>query len=183
LQVMKEQSDTSLVVRNWFDKTIELVSDYSKANGNKQEPSSFGDGRFEIGNVNQDVREAINITCPKTRVGACVFVDPTGEAEVLYTGLQEKINKQFSGNSRGDLVFSSTSDKAYRATGTYFLNDGKLLIRYKILQGSQQIGDPISIPSKNYTSEDEVVQAITNSIAQEIEKLRLQDAKCKLNKN
>ena len=183
LQVMKEQGDTSLVVRNWFDETIELVKDYSKANGNKQEPSSFGDGRFEIGNVNQDVREAIKITCPKTRVGACVFVDPTGDAEILYPGLQEKINQQFSGNSRGDLVFSSNTDKAFRATGTYFLNEGKLLIRYKILQGSQQIGDPISIPSKSYTSEDEVVLAITNSIAQEIGNLRLQDEKCSLIKN
>ncbi len=183
LQVMKEQSDTSLVVRNWFDETIELVKDYSKANGNKQEPSSFGDGRFEIGNVNQDVREAIQITCPKTRVGASVFVDPTGEAEVLYPGLQEKINNHFSGNSRGDLVFSSNTDKSYRATGTYFLSDGKLLIRYKIFQGGEQMGGPISIQSKRYKNENEVVQAITNSIAQEIEKLRIQDEKCKLSKN
>jgi len=183
LQVMKEQSDTSLVVRNWFDETIELVKDYSKANGNKQEPSSFGDGRFEIGNVNQDVREAIKITCPKTRVGACVFVDPTGEAEILYPGLQEKINKQFSGNSRGDLVFSSNTDKAFRATGTYFLNEGKLLIRYKLIQGSQQVGEAISLPLKSYGNEDDVVQSITNSILQEIEKLRIQVEKCKLNKN
>jgi WD40 repeat protein len=183
LQVMKEQSDTSLVVRNWFDETIELVKDYSKANGNKQEPSSFGDGRFEIGNVNQDVRESIQITCPKTRVGACVFVDPTGEAEILYPGIREKINKQFSGNSRSDLVFSSNTDKAFRATGTYFLNEGKLLIRYKLIQGSQQVGEAISLPLKSYGNEDDVVQSITNSIVQEIEKLRIQDEKCKFDNN
>ena len=39
LQVMKEQQkDTSLVIRSWFDETIDLVKDYSRANGNKQEP-------------------------------------------------------------------------------------------------------------------------------------------------
>jgi hypothetical protein len=36
---------------------------------------------------------------------------------------------------------------------------------------------------KKYKSEDELVQAITNSIAQEIEKLRINDEKCKLSKN
>jgi hypothetical protein len=51
--------------------------------------------------VNQNVREEIKITCQKTRVGACVFIDPTGEAELLYPGLQEKLNHQFSRSSRG----------------------------------------------------------------------------------
>ena len=136
LQVMKEQSDTSLVVRNWFDETIDLVKDYSKANGNKQEPSSFGDGRFEIGNVNQDVREAIKITCPKTRVGACMF-SANSTTKQQYPNVQKRVNEYFSSNGRGDnLVFSKNAEKAYHAQGLYLLIKDEMQITFDLYRGS-----------------------------------------------
>jgi WD40 repeat protein len=183
LQVMKEQSDTSLVVRNWFDETIDLVKDYSKANGNKQEPSSFGDGRFEIGNVNQDVREAIKITCPKTRVGACVFT-ANAATKQQFPNVQKRVNEYFSSNGRGDnLVFSKNAEKSYHAQGFYLLVKEEIQFTYDLYRGEELLREGIELPMKKYNSEDELVLAITNSIAQEIEKLRFKDEKCTLNKN
>ena len=183
LQVMKELSDTSLVVRNWFDETIELVKDYSKANGNKQEPSSFGDGRFEIGNVNQDVREAIKITCPKTRVGACVFT-ANAATKQQFPNVQKRVNEYFSSNGRGDnLVFSKNAERAYHAQGLYILANGEVQITFDFYRGEEVLKEGIEIPIKKYQSEDEVVQAITKSITEEIEKLKMQDEKCKLSQN
>ena len=184
LQVMKEQpKDTSLEIRSWFDETIDLVKDYSRANGNQQEPNSFGDGRFEIGNITNEVRQSIDISCPKTRIGLCVIVDPTGEAEALYPKLKEKVNQYFSStSSRGSLVFSKNMDKAYRVEGTYILVKKKVQIRYKVFIGETQLSEAISIPPTKGQTEEELVQLLTQSITAEIERLDKRDEKCKSKK-
>jgi WD40 repeat protein len=181
LQVMKEQpKDTSLEIRSWFDETIDLVKDYSRANGNQQEPNSFGDGRFEIGNITNEVRQSIDISCPKTRIGMCVFSDPTGEAEALYPKLKEKVNQYFtSTSSRGSLVFSKNMDKAYRVEGTYILVKKKVQIRYKVFIGETQLSEAISLPATKGQIEEELVQLLTQSITAEIERLDKRDEKCK----
>ena len=181
LQVMKEQpKDTSLEIRSWFDETIDLVKDYSRANGNQQEPNSFGDGRFEIGNITNAVRQSIDISCPKTRIGMCVFSDPTGEAEALYPKLKEKVNQYFtSTSSRGSLVFSKNMDKAYRVEGTYILVKKKVQIRYKVFIGETQLSEAISLPAIKGQIEEELVQLLTQSITAEIERLDKRDEKCK----
>jgi WD40 repeat protein len=181
LQVMKEHNDTLLVVRNWFDETIDLVKDYSKANGNKQEPSSFGDGRFEIGNVNQDVREAIKITCPKTRVGACVFT-ANAATKLQYPNVKQRVNDYFLNKVRGDqFIYSKNIEKAYRTEGFYSLANSKIQVTYDLFKGEELIESNIELTMKKYNSEDELVAAILNSITQEIEKLNLQDDPCKFN--
>jgi len=181
LQVMKEQTkDTSLEIRSWFDETIDLVKDYSRANGNQQEPNSFGDGRFEIGNINDQVRQNIDISCPKTRIGMCVFSDPTGEAEALYPKLKEKVNQYFtSASSRGSLVFSKNLDKAYRVEGTYILVKKKVQIRYKVFIGETQLSEAISLPATKGQTEEELVAQLAQSITAEIERLDKRDEKCK----
>jgi hypothetical protein len=180
LQVMKEQpKDTSLEIRSWFDETIDLVKDYSRANGNQQEPNSFGDGRFEIGNITNEVRQKIDISCPKTRIGMCVIVDPTGEAEALYPKLKEKVNQYFlSTSSRGSLVFSKNMDKAYRVEGTYILVKKKVQIRYKVFIGETQLSEAISLPATKGQTEEELVQLLTQSITAEIERLDKREEKC-----
>ena len=181
LQVMKEQpKDTSLEIRSWFDETIDLVKDYSRANGNQQEPNSFGDGRFEIGNITNEVRQNIDISCPKTRIGMCVFSDPTGEAEALYPKLKEKVNQYFtSTSSRGSLVFSKNMDKAYRVEGTYILVKKKVQIRYKVFIGETQLSEAISLPAIKGQTEEELVAQLAQSITAEIERLDKRDEKCK----
>ncbi len=180
LQVMKEHNDTLLVVRNWFDETIDLVKDYSKANGNKQEPSSFGDGRFEIGNVNQDVREAIKITCPKTRVGACVFV-AQGQAKAQYPNVKQRVNEYFASNVRGDqLVYSKNADKAYRTEGLYLQIKDETLVTYDLYKGEVLVKSGIELTQRKYTNEDELIKAIVTSISDEIGKLRMENQNCKL---
>jgi hypothetical protein len=52
--------------------------------------NSFGDGRFEIGNVNEQVRAGIDITCPKTRIGMCEFMS-FGNTEVKYPTLKNEL--------------------------------------------------------------------------------------------
>lgn len=182
LEVIKSQeNDTMLTVRNWFDETIEIVKEYSRINGNQQEPSSFGDGRFEIGNIDQNVRQSIQITCPKTRIGLSVFTDPTGEAKLIYPNLKSKINQHFeTTSSRGSLVYSKNMDKAYRVEGSYRLEKKKIHVRYEIYLGSEQKGTAIVLDPLKGMSEDELVKEITESIQREIEIVDQRDEKCKL---
>jgi hypothetical protein len=182
LEVIKAQeNDTMLTVRNWFDETIEIVKEYSRINGNQQEPSSFGDGRFEIGNIDQNVRQSIQITCPKTRIGLSVFTDPTGEAKLIYPNLKSKINQHFeTTSSRGSLVYSKNMDKAYRVEGSYRLEKKKIYVRYEIYLGSEQKGAAIVLNPLKGMSEDELVKEITESIQREIEIIDQRDQKCKL---
>ena len=181
LQAIKEAADTTLMVRQWFDEAIDGVIEYSRVNGNKQEPNSFGDGRFEIGNVNEQVRAGIDISCPKTRVAMCILSDPTGEAETLYPAFKEKVNAYFSNNSsRGNFVLSKNLDKAYRIEGSYLLIKKNINIRYKVYFGDKQVGEAISLPvMKKNASEDELVQLVTQSIQSELERIDKRDEKCK----
>ena len=180
LQAIKEAGDTSLLVRQWFDEAIKGVIEYSRANGNKQEPNSFGDGRFEIGNVTEQVRSIIDISCPKTRIGLCVITDPTGDAEAIYPTLNEKIKSHFTKNSsRGNLIYSNNSDKAYRIEGSYSLNKKKIQIRFKIYFGDKQMGEAIVLPPIKNKSEDELVKIVVQSIQSEIERIDKRDEKCK----
>jgi hypothetical protein len=185
LQAMQDQSvDTTLQVREWFDETIERVKEYSKANGNMQEPNSFGDGRFEIGNVNESVRNSIKISCPKTRIGRCFFSDPTGEAEALFPDIELKVNQYFAQVSgRGDLVFSKRPELSYSATGTFAKNGKAIKIRYRIMKGDRQVGNVIEMPPIKVTIEETLVEAITQSIKQEIARLDAKRENCKLAKN
>ena len=174
LQVVKQQQkDTSLIVRNWFDETIELVKEYSRMNGNKQEPSSFGDGRFEIGNIDKSVRNSVSIEEPKIRIGNCTFIDPIGDAENLYPNLKDKINTYFKNSStRGDFVFSKNSDKSYKIVGAYTLvGKNKLKIGYKIYLAEEQLGSTITFPLFKNKSEDEIYEILLNSIEENLKKL------------
>ena len=180
LQAIKEAGDTTLLVRQWFDEAIKGVIEYSRANGNKQEPNSFGDGRFEIGNVTEQVRSIIDISCPKTRIGLCVITDPTGDAEAMYPTLKEKVNAHFTKNSsRGSLIYSKNSDRAYRIEGSYSLNKKKIQIRFKIYFGDKQMEEAIVLPPIKNKSEDELVKIVVQSIQSEIERIDKRDEKCK----
>ena len=180
LQSIKDAGDTTLVIWKWFKEAIDGVIEYSKANGNKQEPNSFGDGRFEIGNVTEQVRSIIDISCPKTRIGLCVITDPTGDAEAIYPTLNEKIKSHFTKNSsRGSLIYSKNSDKAYRIEGSYSLNKKKIQIRFKIYFGDKQMGEAIVLPPIKNKSEDELVEIVVQSIQSEIERIDKRDEKCK----
>ena len=104
-----QSGDTTLTVNKWFAQTITSVEEYASRNGQNQSPNSFGSGRFEIGNITKDVLAKIEIVPPKIRIGKCVFLDPTGEAEEKYPTLIQSINEALSQmNGRGErLVYSS----------------------------------------------------------------------------
>jgi hypothetical protein len=183
LQAIKEAEDTTLMVRQWFDEAIKGVIEYSRVNGNKQEPNSYGDGRFEIGNITEQVRSIIDISCPKTRIGLCVITDPTGDAEAIYPTLNKKIKSHFTKNiSRGSLIYSKNSDKAYRIEGSYRLDKKKIQIRFKIYFGDKQMGEAIVLPPIKNKSEDELVEIMVQSIQSEIERIDKRDEKCKQKK-
>jgi WD40 repeat protein len=183
LQVMKEQpKDTSLEIRSWFDETIDLVKDYSRANGNQQEPNSFGDGRFEIGNITNEVRQSIDISCPKTRIGMCdITMNP--EAKVMYPQLRQKINEFFiSSSSRGELVYSKNLEKSYRIVASCNVRKKKAEIYFDVFIGETQLSEAISLPATKGQTEEELVAQLAQSITAEIERLDKRDEKCKSKK-
>jgi WD40 repeat protein len=178
LRTIKDSKDTQLIVREWFDDAIEGVKEYSKANGNKQEPNSFGDGRFEVGNVNDTVRRAIQIGCPKIRIASCEFTDPLGSAEKVFPTLKIGISNYFkNGSSRGDFIYSKNYEKSYRVIGSYTMMKKKLVIKYEIKKGDETLGS-YSIPPFNTKTESAVLASLTNSILKEIERIDKRDFQC-----
>jgi WD40 repeat protein len=174
LQAMKTQAkDTSLTVRNWFDETIDLVKDYGRQNGQQQEPSSFGDGYFYIGNVNKAVRDSIDIACPKIRVGSAVLRATNPTSKQFYPYMQDKLNAALvsAESSRGSMVYSKQTDKAYRIIGDYKLVKGKLEINYDVYFGDAPQKTYIALKARKYKSEDEAVQALLQSVTNEVAQL------------
>jgi hypothetical protein len=179
LDAMKKEKDTSLIIRNWFDEAIEGVKEYSRTNGNKQEPNSFGDGRFEIGNVNEQVRAEIDITCPKTRIGLCEFMC-IGEVSESYPGLKSDLSNLFKQLiPRGEFVLSKNLDKAYRVSGVVSMNEGKVLIQYEVKKGEQTLLNMQLPPFKKKATAQEILDQVTSSIETELERLDKRDEKCK----
>ena len=179
LQAIKEAGDTSLLVRQWFDEAIKGVIEYSRANGNKQEPNSFGDGRFEIGNITEQVRSIIDISCPKTRIGLCEFMS-FGSTEEEYPTLKNELSNILKISSvRGDFVYSKNIDKAYRISGVFTLEKNKLFVQYEIKKGDQILAT-IKLPVfKKNTSEKEIIETVSKSIQSEIERIEILTDKCK----
>jgi hypothetical protein len=172
LQAVKQQKgDSLLIIKNWFDEAISMLESYCINNNQRQEPQSFGDGRFYIGIINQQVRGSIVISEPKVKVGTCIFTDPSGDAEIIYPGLEKQINKIFSTSAgRGNWVNSKSDDNAYHVVGTYLLSGKKLIFRYRIYYGNTQIGESITLILPSKQKETELVEILTESIYTEVQK-------------
>ena len=168
-----------MLVRQWFDKAIDGVIEYSRANGNKQEPNSFGDGRFEIGNVTDQVRSIIDISCPKTRIGMCEFMS-FGSAEEKYPTLKNELSNILKISiGRGDFVLSKNFEKAFRISGVFTLEKNKIFVQYEIKKGDQ-ILSTIKLPIfKKNANEKEIIETVSQSIQSEIERIDKHDEKCK----
>jgi WD40 repeat protein len=187
LQAMKTQSkDTTLTVRTWFDETIDMVKDYCRQNGQQQEPRSFGDGYFYIGNVNDSVRNRIDIACPKIRIGSSKMRGINATSKAAYPGVQDKLNVAFTNGiaGRGELVYSKQTDKSYHIVGNYNLQKGKLEMDYDLYYGDEVKKANIVLKAKKYKSEDEAVQAFLQSVGNEIELLSAEWRKknCKISR-
>jgi WD40 repeat protein len=172
LQAIKTQTkDTTLTVKDWFEETIELVADYSRQNGQEQKPQYFGDGLFEIGNTNKEVRDAIKIECPKKRIGNCVF-SSNAKTRQAFPSVEKQINDYFLSASQNQrLVYSQKSNKAYKAVGYYILDKKVVEVNYDIYIGENIVKSNIMLPRKKYQNEQELVKTITNSLEKEIELL------------
>ncbi len=170
LQTLKVQArDTSLTIKSWFDQTIKEVQEYSKENGQQQEPRSFGDGLFEIGNISKKVRDNIKIECPKKRFGRCIFTSNAKTRE-LYPSVEDSINNYFSLAAKNrKLVYSKKSDRAYQAIGYYILENNKIEVGYDIYLGDKKVNENIQVPARKYKSQSDLIKALTASIEMEIE--------------
>ncbi len=169
LEAVKDSKDSTLQINKWFETTLDLVKEYANANNRKQTPETFGNGRFEIGNVNEQVRAAINIGAPKPRVGISTFIDPTGDAEKKYPNLEKLVNEHFKQTgARGNFISASSNEKAYYAKGSVLFDNNKLKVRYTIYYGDTPVAEPFSMPEMKDMSEQDVVVKIVSSIEQRI---------------
>jgi hypothetical protein len=165
LEAVKDSKDSTLQINKWFESTLDLVKEYATANNKKQTPETFGNGRFEIGNVNDLVRAGINIGAPKPRVGVNTFTDPTGDADKKYPNLEKLINEHFKqSGSRGNFISATTNEKAYYAKGSVLLDNNKLKVRYTLYYGDTPIAEPFSMSELKGLSEEEVVKKIIDSV-------------------
>ena len=165
LEAVKDSKDSTLQVNKWFESTLDLVKEYATANNRKQTPETFGNGRFEIGNVNNQVRDSIKIGAPKARVGISMFSDPIGDADKKYPNLEKLVNDHYKqSGSRGDFISATTNEKAYYAKGSVLLDNSKLKVRYTLFYGDTPIAEPFSMPELKGLSEEEVVKKIIASM-------------------
>ena len=165
LEAVKDSKDSTLQVNRWFESTLDLVKEYATTNNRKQTPETFGNGRFEIGNVNNQVRDSIKIGAPKARVGVSVFIDPTGDADKKYPNLEKLVNEHYKqSGSRGDFISATTNEKAYYAKGSILLDNNKLKVRYTLYYGDTPIAEPFSMSELKGLSEEEVVKKIIASM-------------------
>ena len=170
LQTLKVQAeDTSLTIKSWFDQTIKEVQEYSKENGQQQEPRSFGDGLFEIGNISKKVRDNIKIECPKKRVGHCIFTS-NAKTRALFPSVEDTINGYFSLAAKNrKLVYSKKSNRSYQAIGYYVLENNKIEIGYDLYLGDKKEKANIQLPTRKYKSQSDLIKDLLNSIEMEIE--------------
>jgi hypothetical protein len=169
LEAVKDSKDSTLQINKWFESTLDLVKEYATANNRKQTPETFGNGRFEIGNVNDQVRAGINIGAPKPRVGISTFIDPTGDADKKYPNLEKLVNEHFKqSGSRGNFISATNNEKAYYAKGSVLLDNNKLKVRYSLYYGDTPIAEPFSMNEMKGLSEEEVVEKIINSLEEKI---------------
>jgi hypothetical protein len=160
LEAVKDSKDSTLQINKWFESTLDLVKEYATANNKKQTPETFGNGRFEIGNVNDQVRDSIKIGAPKARIGNSVFIDATGK----YPNLKKLINEHFKQPSSRGFISATSNEKAYYAEGSVMMDNGKLKIIYTLYYGDTPIAEPFSISELKGLSENEVVKKIIVSV-------------------
>ncbi len=165
LQAVKEGKDSILQINKWFESTLGLVKDYTVSNNRNQTPETFGNGRFEIGYVNNAVKDHINIDQPKPKVGISVFIDPTGDAEKKYPSLEKMVNDHFKqSGSRGAFISTGSNEKAYYAKGSIFLEKDKLKVRYTLYYGDLPIAKPMNMPVMKVLSEEELVSKVIKAL-------------------
>ena len=169
LEAVKDSKDSTLQINKWFESTLDLVKEYATANNRKQTPETFGNGRFEIGNVNDQVRAGINIGAPKPRVGISTFIDPTGDADKKYPNLEKLVNEHFKqSGSRGNFISATNNEKAYYAKGSVLLDNNKLKVRYSLYYGDTPIAEPFSMNEMKGLIEEDVVAKIIASVEDRI---------------
>ncbi len=164
LEAVKDSKDSTLQINKWFETTLDLVKEYANANNRKQTPETFGNGRFEIGNVNEQVRAAIQIGAPKPRVGVSVFIDLSGK----YPSIKKLVNDHFKQPGSRGFVSATSNEKAYYAEGSLVLENGKLKIQYTLFYGETPLADPFVIMEKKALSEQDVATKIVASIEERI---------------
>jgi WD40 repeat protein len=160
--------DTALIVKNWAEESIALVRDYCRQN-NRQEPRSFGDGYFEIGNVTDTLKKAISISCPKNRISKCHFVPGNRFTLKQKLNLHDSINALLSNNNdEKGLVLSSNANGAFEVNGFYFYRNNKYKIGFEI--SGLEKKNFFYFPAKKYNNVKSAADEIVKKIAYEIER-------------
>jgi WD40 repeat protein len=170
LQAMKAYPDTSLIIRDWFEETIKLVNLYTQTNPQKnQVPSSFGDGRFEIGNINDFVRQSIDIQSPKKRIAKCIFLPVDAETESFCPDLENKINLILQ--SSKDFVLDDDSRDILNIQGTYVIKKKNIEVKFRIKKGDEVLSDWIILEQIKKVDFEEQIPRIGQEIMIEIIKI------------
>ncbi len=126
---------------------------------------------------------ASTLAALKIRIGRCVFTDPTGEVEERFPGFNENLNAfliQTSTSRDAECIVSSDYERSYRVEGSCLLKGKKILIRYKVLKGSDAKGLTVVLPAQRFANGKELNDMLAFSIVSEIEKMaRGEDGTCK----
>jgi len=165
LQAAKAAPDSFLQVRHWFDQTLELMEAYRRTQHIDQEPNSFGDGRFEIGLLNDSIRNRIQVAAPKERVVFCRFVFDS-RTEARFPGLREALHTQLQQhNAASSWVYTpGNTANGWQVIGNVTGKGKKLSVRYEVTGRQAQAGKTIDLPARKYAGNTEIISSIVGSL-------------------
>jgi len=130
-----------LNISRWFNEAAEMVSEMSEKDQSRQEPQVVSTSQFNIGLVDQELIQKIQLLSPKplfvpgniVNRDEAVADDNLGIRKMIDAGLQ-----QLSGEQGGKkIIFSplSASLDAYSLNGSYQIRDKEINLKIRFKKG------------------------------------------------
>ncbi|RYY86494.1 MAG: hypothetical protein EOO15_14325, partial [Chitinophagaceae bacterium] len=132
-----------LNVDRWFSATEQLVTEIVQATGNRQQPQKFGTGIFNVGVVDREVIDRIQLPSEKPLFIASFFLPENG----LYDSLRfaRLVNRRLldvSARGAGSaFVFQSESDTpdACQLSGRYRIEGAMLIVEAAVVKDGREL--------------------------------------------
>lgn len=143
LKAIKQEPDILeegkyLDISRWFHAAEKTVTQISRENGTKQNPTVLSNTNFNLGVIDDDVKAKILLPNKKSLFTTSIFVDPANNDDHLE--FSQQLNETLiyaSNNNSNNLIYieNTNSPDAYALRGTYDIKDEEIIFHVKLKQG------------------------------------------------
>jgi WD40 repeat protein len=159
-----------LDVTKWFNTASAQARDLAKEIGGRQDPQIIGAASFDIGLVDKDVMDGINISGTKKKLfGRSNFY--TGDPSLLLDEVQisiefDKLLNQESAKGKASVLnFNEAYNmpEAYSIRGNYSITNGVITIKASLVNKNKRIGTEV-IKSGSIDYKQNMIQTIIDEL-------------------